>query len=155
VTAPGPELPDLRALVRQIREATDAAVAAGAEVEAERQALARTREAEDQRRAEAARAGELGPDWRVLQRRIDNGSTSMAAIMTGHDDSPEAGRVLDGAMARLVRFRDEVERARVEGDSDDPDSAAAAFARTEAAAERIRASVARIRARDGGPDPLG
>lgn len=47
----------------------------------------------DEHRAAAARAGQLGPDWRAVQRRIDAGETSLAEVFGGGDESPAAVRL--------------------------------------------------------------
>lgn len=44
----------------------------------------------DEKRAEAARAGDLGPEWRTVQRRIDTGLTTFADVFSGADMSREA-----------------------------------------------------------------
>lgn len=63
------------------------------EIEVER-AQAEAEHAEwDRQRAEAARNGEMGPEWQTLQRRIDAGQTTVADVMNGTDDSAEATRV--------------------------------------------------------------
>ena len=53
-----------------------------AEEEAEKKA--------DEARAEKARAGELGPKWQEIQKRIDQGKTTLSDVFNGTDDSPEA-----------------------------------------------------------------
>lgn len=55
-------------------------------------------------RAEAARRGELGPDWRALQTRIDRGETSLEAVFGGEDDSPEARRLVEASRQRLAEM---------------------------------------------------
>jgi hypothetical protein len=145
--------PEVQALLAQIREATAAARETAAEVQAERLALARRTAEHEERRAAAARDGELGPDWRVLQQRIDAGRTTLADVLTGRDGSPEAGRVLDGAMERLVELRGELQEAERTSDPAAPESPAAVLRRTAEAADELRRSVARIRARDGSDGP--
>lgn len=143
--------PEIRALLAEIREATASAQAATAEIQAERLAMGREREEEERRRATAARRGELGADWQVLQQRIDARRTSLAAIMTGADESPEARRVMDTALERMARLSDEVDRAVLDGDPTDPQSVTSAFRRTQEAADQIRATLTRLRATDGPP----
>lgn len=55
----------------------------------------------EQQRAEAARRGELGPDWQEVQRRIDGGETTLRAVFGGADDSPSARRLRDDARCNL------------------------------------------------------
>jgi hypothetical protein len=145
--------PEIQALLAEIRAATESARAATAEIESERLAMARQREDEERRRETAARRGDLGPDWRVLQQRIDARRTTMAAIMTGEDESPEARRVIGAAMERMARLRGEIDRAAQDGDPADSTSVTAAFRRTQAAADEIRASLERLRPTDGDPRP--
>jgi hypothetical protein len=45
--------------------------------------------------AERARNGELGADWKVVQRDIDGGRTTLGAVMSGQDGSPAATRIRD------------------------------------------------------------
>lgn len=37
-----------------------------------------------------ARTGELGPEWERLQKRIDDGRTTLADALAGSDDDPDA-----------------------------------------------------------------
>ena len=67
-----------------------------------RRALAQSLE----RRAEAARSGELGRDWQEIQRRVDAGQTTVAAVFTGADDSPEARRLVALSQRNLAEARD-------------------------------------------------
>jgi len=39
--------------------------------------------------ADAARAGDLGTDWRRTQQRVDRGETTLQDVFAGRDDSPE------------------------------------------------------------------
>jgi hypothetical protein len=52
-------------------------------------------------RAAAARRGELGPDWREVQARIDDGQTSLAAVFGGEDRSPAAVRLRERSRATI------------------------------------------------------
>jgi hypothetical protein len=60
----------------------------------------------DQARAERARAGELGPEWRVVQGRIDLGQTSIEAVFSGEDTSLEAEKLRQLATRNLTALRD-------------------------------------------------
>lgn len=55
------------------------------------------REQDDEDFAHRARSGELGPDWKVLQRRIDLGQTTRDDIVMGRDQSHEAQAVREMA----------------------------------------------------------
>ncbi len=57
--------------------------------------------AREEQRAEAARSGELGRDWRDVQRRIDAGRTSLAAVFGGEDGSTAAVRLRDRSRATI------------------------------------------------------
>lgn len=48
--------------------------------------------------AAAARRGELGPEWRTVQTRVDRGETTLHDVFTGQDSSPAAA-----ALARRSR----------------------------------------------------
>jgi hypothetical protein len=48
--------------------------------------------------AAAARRGELGPEWRSVQSRVDRGETTLHDVFTGKDESPAAA-----ALARRSR----------------------------------------------------
>ena len=56
---------------------------------------------EDQARAEAARTGELGKDWQIIQRRIDRGETSLEAVFSGEDTSIEARHLRDDSEEQM------------------------------------------------------
>lgn len=143
----GAGVPDVSGLLAQIREATAAAQAVVAQQQEEKRALAAEMSESEERRARAARRGELGDDWRVLQQRIDARRTTLVEILSGQDRSPEASRVLDSAVDRLVQMRDDLARSALrEGD---PDGTGAAFADVERSAAEIRATVARLREQGG------
>jgi hypothetical protein len=84
--------------------------ALAAETERDAARVAREYAALDERRASAARRGELGRDWQEVQARIDEGRTTVAAVFSGHDDSPAAVRLRDRSRARLddVRLPEEL-----------------------------------------------
>ena len=63
--------------------------------------VAREDAVRDAARAAAARRGELGPDWLSVQRRVDAGQTTLAAVFGGADGSPAAVRLRDLSRARL------------------------------------------------------
>jgi hypothetical protein len=64
----------------------------------------------EEQRADAARSGALGRDWRAVQRRIDAGQTSLAAVFGGDDHSPSAVRLRDLSRATIdaVELPDEL-----------------------------------------------
>ncbi len=103
--------PDVAALIEEMRQAQDDIRSATLEVNAERAQLARESQAEEERRAEAARRGELGPHWQRLQQRIDLGETTVAAIMTGVDMSPDAQAIREIMVGNLADVIDESQTA--------------------------------------------
>ncbi|MEV7971727.1 hypothetical protein [Cellulomonas sp. NPDC089187] len=133
------------ASLAQIRAATAANRAVTAELAAERAKLAADATQAEQRRASAARRGELGDDWRTLQTRIDARRTTLSAIMSGEDESPEARRVTEHAFERLRSMRDEFDQAIRTSDPEDPGSPAATVRATSEAAAEIRRTLARLR----------
>jgi len=72
--------------------------------------------------AKAARDGELGPHWRALQRRIDEGRTSHLDIISGADTSPEAAAVREAARTGLGEVRRAAEQAAGQPDAATPGS---------------------------------
>ncbi|MCW2792825.1 MAG: hypothetical protein JWO76_1923 [Nocardioides sp.] len=68
----------------------------------------RSLEQSQERRAEAARAGELGRDWQDVQRRVDAGQTTLTAVFTGEDDSPEARRLVALSQRNLAEAREQL-----------------------------------------------
>ena len=63
----------------------------------------------DEQRAEAARSGQLGADWREVQRRIDAGETTLRAVFGGQDDSPAALRLREQSNANLEAMAEQSE----------------------------------------------
>lgn len=113
-------------------------------------------EAEELRAAQA-RSGELGPDWRVVQGRIDLGRTTLEAVFSGEDGSPEAERLRSVAQRNLEELRESWS-----ADDDDASEQAAAapdviFAQTlrdsrarfEQAAARIEDALSAVRRGEG------
>lgn len=76
----------------------------------------------DKQRAEQARSGDLGSDWSVVQGRIDLGQTSLQAVFSGEDASPEAERLRRVATRNLEELRAswEEEKAEDEGEETPP-----------------------------------
>ena len=55
----------------------------------------------EEARAAAARSGDLGHDWRAVQRSIDAGRTSLSAVFGGRDLSPAAVRLRERSRTAL------------------------------------------------------
>lgn len=81
------------------------------QVEAEKKAA----EAADDKRAERARSGELGPEWKKLQARIDSGQTSLEQVFSGEDTSHEAQEVRRIAQRNLTAMREAWQQAQNAG----------------------------------------
>lgn len=76
---------------------------------AQREYAASDAEAEE-KRAKAARSGELGADWQKVQQRIDLKETTLADVFTGRDDSPEARALLATARTTITEVSKELDR---------------------------------------------
>ena len=63
----------------------------------------------DEQRAEAARTGQLGRDWQDVQRRVDDGQTTLLDVFSGRDESPAAIRLLARSQANLAAMAVEAE----------------------------------------------
>lgn len=136
--------PEVRRLLEDIRRATADARTTAEEVRVEREELARQSASRDEERARAARRGDLGPDWREVQQRIDAGRTTLADVLSGADRSPAAVRLLETAAEQLVEVQVEVRTAAQDPRSD----VAAAFAELEEVARRIREARRRMADQD-------
>ena len=138
-------MPEVNALLAELREATLEVRATAAGIAAERDALARQAAESEDRRATAARRGELGEDWRQLQERIDLGRTSLAAVLSGEDTSPVARRIADATMERLVDVSHEA-RTWIETSEEDP------YAELDRSAAAVQESLRRIAELNPGHD---
>lgn len=105
--------PTLAELIGESRAAAAQAITELAELRQEVTSMAAAeraaREAAEARREERARAGELGPEQRRLQQRIDLGETSWGAVLSGADTSPEADAVWTSLTINMDAFTDQVE----------------------------------------------
>lgn len=63
-------------------------------------------------RSEDRRSGKMGPDWQVLQGRIDMRKTTESDIFSGVDKSPEARRVRES----MVKGVNKLDQAVASGD---------------------------------------
>lgn len=69
----------------------------------------------DAKRAARARSGELGPEWKKLQARIDSGQTSLEQVFSGEDMSREAQEVRRIAQRNLTAMREAWQQAQNAG----------------------------------------
>jgi hypothetical protein len=72
-----------------------------AETQRDAERVAREDAAREEARASAARRGELGPDWREVQARIDAGRTTLAEVFSGADATPAAVRLRERSRATI------------------------------------------------------
>lgn len=74
----------------------------------QREAAESQRELEEsqEQRAQAARDGSMGRDWRDVQRRIDAGQTTVADVFSGQDDSAAAQRLVELSRENIARMAD-------------------------------------------------
>ena len=96
----------------------------------------------DEERAEQARDGLLGSDWQRIQRRIDQGETSLDAVLRGEDGSVEATALRQTAAdnARTLAAMQEAEP-----DDEEDDEQGEVFAQVRRQQAQIQAMVAEIR----------
>ncbi|KGM14531.1 hypothetical protein [Cellulomonas bogoriensis] len=132
--------PEIASLLADIRSATADARRVTAETQRDRQAFAREQAETDRARERAARNGDLGPDWQVVQRRIDSGQTTLAAVLDGRDASPEAAALMDRAAHRLVE-------TSVQLRTDPSRSHTEQLAELERTVEQMRATLERLTTR--------
>ena len=88
------------------------------EEESARQAQAR--EEADEARAEKAQSGELGPECQRIQKRIDQGQTTLLDVFTGKDTSPEARSLHAQASKHLGRIHDQWAKEAENDDAENP-----------------------------------
>lgn len=100
----------------------------------------------DEERARKARAGELGPDWQKIQRRIDLGETSPGAIALGADDSTAAQNLRRTAAEHTEAIAG-YQREQLDSEADSAQDLQVAYGAAQAHLREIREQVARIQAR--------
>jgi hypothetical protein len=138
------DLPDMFAEIMRRLEAENAALDLEAEENAEADAES------DAEHARQARSGELGPDWAVVQRRIDLNQTTHEAVFSGEDTSSEAAKLRDLSQRNLAQLREQWEALDEDEESDEEPTplevlnalSAESRERHEAAAARIAATLA-------------
>lgn len=137
--------PSLDELIAQSRAVTADALAG---IDASREQLAQMyreqraeREAAQQAHAQRARSGELGPEQRRLQERIDLGQTDLVEVMEGRDESPEAAAfrttVAENGAAFAAAVEEQLETDALAGRAD-PRAA------VQDTVEELRAMVAQL-----------
>ncbi|MDO5094758.1 MAG: hypothetical protein Q4D79_15315 [Propionibacteriaceae bacterium] len=110
----GRQFPQLASMFEELRGVM-------AELERESQeaeARSVTEDQADEERVERARSGELGPEWQRIQRRIDEGETSLEDVFTGRDASSDAVELRQMATRNLGRLHEQWAKEA----EDDPDA---------------------------------
>jgi hypothetical protein len=102
----------------------------------------------DAQRAEAARDGALGPDWQAVQRRVDEGRTTLDDVFSGVDDSPHARALREESRRRLRETADAWRRQDADDDPSTEPSPGAVVGGAAAGSERHRQEIARRIAQD-------
>lgn len=133
----------------QARRAIEEMASIREEIEAELDAMVLERaqsepEREDELEdfAARARAGDYGPDWKILQRRIDLDETTRDDIISGRDQSHEAKAVREMA-DRNVRYV--VDLQNLDDESDESDENDEIFAAVRQQQQEILDQLERIR----------
>lgn len=88
---------------------------------------------EEEKLSKAAVAGELGPDWKRVMDRVARGETTLEAVFSGQDGSPEAQSLRERSRER----GEQVDVAALAEDSDELKDALALLAQQR---ERVRDS---------------
>ena len=91
-------------------------------------------------RAEAARRGELGEDWKTIQERIDNGETTLEDVFSGKDTSEAAETIRKTAQQNVTKVMQQARQEAEENDEEDPFTALQEklSALSKATEERVR-----------------
>ncbi len=120
-------------LMRSLRDVSDS-------ITRERQQDERDNAEHRRERAEAARNGELGEDWKTIQERIDKGETTLSDVFSGKDTSEAADALRQTAQQNIARA---MQQARDEAEAEDEEDPFAALqeklsALSKATEERVR-----------------
>lgn len=100
-------------LMRSLRDVSES-------ITRERQQDERDNAEHRQERAEAARNGELGADWKEIQERIDKGETTLSDIFSGKDTSEAADALRQTAQQNIARAMRQAREEAEEQDEEDP-----------------------------------
>ena len=113
----GRQFPQLASMFEELRE-----VMAELERDSQEAEARSVREDQaDEERAERARSGELGPEWQRIQRRIDEGETSLEDVFTGGDASSDAVELRQMATRNLGRLHEQwAKEAEEDPDAENP-----------------------------------
>lgn len=104
----------------------------------------------DEERAQRARTGALGPEWRIVQQRIDLNQTTLEDVFSGADETTAAEALRGTARKNLARVR-ELWEEQSDDDEAEPtpldlisEARADSAAHLRAAQERIQAVLAEV-----------
>lgn len=100
-------------LMRSLRDVSES-------ITRERQHDERDNAEHRQERAEAARNGELGADWKEIQERIDKGETTLSDVFSGKDTSEAADALRQTAQQNIARAMQQAREEAEEQDEEDP-----------------------------------
>lgn len=100
-------------LMRSLRDVSES-------ITRERQHDERDNAEHRQERAEAARNGELGADWKEIQERIDKGETTLSDVFSGKDTSEAADALRQTAQQNIARAMRQAREEAEEQDEEDP-----------------------------------
>lgn len=106
----GPTESDFERLRERLESSLSAISGTVASFQEEQRKFAESDAEAEEKRAKAARSGELGADWQKVQQRIDLKTTTLADVFTGRDDSPEARALLGAARAKITEVSQELDR---------------------------------------------
>lgn len=120
-------------LMRSLRDVSDS-------ITRERQQDERDNAEHRRERAEAARNGELGEDWKKIQERIDKGETTLSDVFSGKDTSEAADALRQTAQQNIARAMQQARQEAEENDEEDPFTAMqeSLTALSKATEERVR-----------------
>jgi hypothetical protein len=100
-------------LMRSLRDVSES-------ITRERQQDERDNAEHRRERAEAARNGELGADWKEIQERIDKGETTLSDVFSGKDTSEAADALRQTAQQNIARAMQQAREEAEEQDEEDP-----------------------------------
>ncbi|MDR1441545.1 MAG: hypothetical protein LBJ02_04025 [Bifidobacteriaceae bacterium] len=105
---------DISDALAQVRESIDWLKTVSSTLRAEADELRKELDKRREQDADQRRRGEQGPEWKILQQRIDLNQTTYIDIMTGLDQSREAKRVREYISQGLPKVKAAFDRAVLE-----------------------------------------
>ena len=114
------QFPELAPMFEEMRGILEEFELHDEEIERRNKADEESEKKTDEARAEKARAGELGPRWQEIQKRIDQGKTTLSDVFSGNDDSPEARALRQESNKTLGKIHDQWAKEAEEEDAENP-----------------------------------